>query len=148
MKLNMKYVVPFAAALLLAACSGENTTENQAKEPVETKEVTSGPYTVVDDRGKEIYFMYYIYILSNSENRIFYIGVTNDLKRRIYEHKHKLLDGFTKKYNLGKLLYFEIFKDISRAIEREKQLKKWSRIKKITLIEAQNPGWIDLSEKI
>ena len=66
-----------------------------------------------DDRGKEIYFMYYIYILSNIENRIFYIGVTNDLKRRIYEHKHKLLDGFTKKYNLGKLLYFEIFKDIS-----------------------------------
>lgn len=92
--------------------------------------------------------MYYIYIVSNHKNNIFYIGVTNDLKRRAYEHKHKMLDGFTKKYNLGKLVYFEAFKDVSRAIEREKQLKKWSRIKKISLIETQNPEWLDFSEKL
>ena len=92
--------------------------------------------------------MYYIYIVTNQKNNIFYIGVTNDLKRRIYEHKQKQIDGFTKKYNLNKLVYFETFKDISRAIEREKQLKKWSRIKKISLIEAQNPNWFDLYNKL
>ena len=92
--------------------------------------------------------MYFIYIVSNLNNNILYIGVTNDLKRRIYEHKNKLFDGFTKKYNLGKLVYFETFKDVSRAIEREKQLKKWSRIKKISLIETQNPSWSDLYNKL
>ena len=92
--------------------------------------------------------MYYIYIVTNQKNNIFYIGVTNDLKRRIYEHKQKQIDGFTKKYNLNKLVYFETFKDISRAIEREKQLKKWSRIKKISLIETQNTSWFDLYDKL
>jgi putative endonuclease len=92
--------------------------------------------------------MYYVYILSNKTNTVLYIGVTNNLERRLYEHKNKLIDGFTKKYNLGKLVYFETFKDVSRAIEREKQLKKWSRIKKISLIETQNPGWSDLYNKL
>ena len=87
---------------------------------------------------------YYVYILTN-EARTLYIGVTNDLERRLYEHKNKLIDGFTKKYNLTKLVYYETTIDIRDAITREKQLKGWLRIKKITLIEESNPGWDDLS---
>jgi putative endonuclease len=87
---------------------------------------------------------YYVYILTN-EARTLYIGVTNDLERRLYEHKNKLIEGFTKKYNLTKLVYYETTTDIRDAIAREKQLKGWLRIKKITLIEESNPGWDDLS---
>jgi putative endonuclease len=87
---------------------------------------------------------YYVYIVSN-EAKTLYIGVTNNLERRIYEHKNKLLHGFTKKYNLTKLIYYEEATDIRDAIYREKQLKGWLRIKKIMLIEEQNPGWDDLS---
>jgi putative endonuclease len=95
---------------------------------------------------------YYVYILTN-EARTLYIGVTNDLERRLYEHKNKLIEGFTKKYNLTKLVYYETTTDIRDAIAREKQLKElvlslpkeWLRIKKITLIEESNPGWDDLS---
>ena len=87
---------------------------------------------------------YYVYILSNNA-RTLYIGVTNNLERRLYEHKNKLIDGFTKKYNLTKLVYFEATEDIRSAIYREKQLKGWLRIKKIILIEKNNPGWDDLS---
>lgn len=74
-----------------------------------------------------------------------YIGVTNNLERRLYEHKNKLTDSFTKKYNLTKLVYYETTDDINDAIHREKQLKGWLRIKKIMLIEEDNPGWDDLS---
>jgi putative endonuclease len=81
----------------------------------------------------------------SNEARTLYIGVTNDLERRLYEHKNKLIDGFTKKYNLTKLVYYEETDDIKDAIEREKQLKGWLRIKKIRLIEENNPGWDDLS---
>lgn len=87
---------------------------------------------------------YYVYILSN-ESRTLYIGVTNNLERRLYEHKNKLTDSFTKKYNLTKLVYYETTDDINDAIHREKQLKGWLRIKKIMLIEEDNPGWDDLS---
>jgi putative endonuclease len=87
---------------------------------------------------------YYVYILSN-EARTLYIGVTNNLERRLYEHKNKLTRSFTKKYNLTKLVYYETYTDIRNAISREKQLKGWLRIKKITLIEEDNPGWDDLS---
>ena len=89
---------------------------------------------------------YYVYIMTNKTNRVLYIGVTNDLKRRVYEHKEKVIDGFTKKYNVNKLVYFESTTDVNVAIEREKQLKKWARIKKIYLIELENPNWKDLSE--
>ena len=75
-----------------------------------------------------------------------YIGVTNDLKRRLYEHKSKQVDGFTKKYNVYKLVYFEKYSDIDNAIAREKQLKHWVRSKKNLLIETQNPNWDDLGE--
>lgn len=88
---------------------------------------------------------YYIYILSNWTNNIIYVGVTNDLSRRLFEHKNKLIDGFTKKYNLDKLVYYELFFDINDAIRREKELKKWRRDKKNNLIEPLNPEWRDLS---
>ena len=75
-----------------------------------------------------------------------YTGVTNNLKRRLNEHKNKLVEGFTKKYNVNKLVYFETYKSIKTAIKREKQIKGWLRIKKIELIESQNPEWEDLSK--
>ena len=74
-----------------------------------------------------------------------YIGVTNNLERRLYEHKHKLVEGFTKTYNLDKLIYFEIFQNINDAIKREKNMKKWKRQWKIDLIEKENPKWNDLA---
>jgi len=90
--------------------------------------------------------MYYVYILTNWSNKVLYIGVTNNLERRCYEHKHKIIKGFTEKYNLNKLVYFDVTSDIKEAIKREKQLKGLTRIKKIKLIESVNPMWNDLSE--
>jgi putative endonuclease len=87
---------------------------------------------------------YYVYILTN-KSKTFYIGVTNNLDRRIYEHKNKLIDGFTKKYNLDRLVYFEVFNNIEDAISREKQLKNWHRQWKINLVELVNKEWKDLS---
>ncbi|BAL81645.1 GIY-YIG nuclease family protein [Caldisericum exile] len=91
---------------------------------------------------------FYVYILSNKHNNVLYVGITNDLKRRIYEHKNKLVDGFTKKYNVHKLVYYEIFEDPVNAISREKQLKDFRREKKVKLINDFNPNWEDLYEKI
>ena len=90
--------------------------------------------------------MYYTYILTNKNDTVMYIGVTNDLKRRLYEHKSNQVDGFTKKYNVCKLVYFEKYSDIDNAIAREKQLKHWVRSKKNLLVETQNPNWDDLGE--
>src|SRR5258706_3708017 len=87
---------------------------------------------------------YYVYIMSN-ESRTLYVGVTNDLERRVYEHKQKLVPGFTSKYNIAQLVYFEATQDIQPAITREKQIKGWLRKKKIALIESMNPRWNDLS---
>jgi putative endonuclease len=91
---------------------------------------------------------YYVYILTNKHNRTLYTGVTNDLKRRIYEHKHKLVKGFTAKYNVDKLVYFEMTEDVNAAIFREKQIKGGSRQKKIDLVEGSNPEWRDLFEDL
>ena len=88
---------------------------------------------------------YCIYILSNKNNTVLYTGVTNNLPRRIYEHKAKLVDGFTKRYNLNKLVYYEVFDQVEYAILREKQIKGGSRAKKIALIISMNPKWLDLS---
>lgn len=88
---------------------------------------------------------YYVYIMTN-HSKTLYTGVTNDLKRRVYEHKSKLIPGFTSKYNINKLVYFEETPDINSAITREKQIKGWLRRKKIDLIESVNPEWKDLSE--
>jgi putative endonuclease len=91
---------------------------------------------------------YYVYILTNKSNKVLYIGVTNDLIRRLFEHKNKLVDGFTKKYNLVKLVYYETTDDVEGALEREKQLKNWHRDWKINLIKQFNPEWKDLSEAL
>ncbi len=89
--------------------------------------------------------MYYIYILTNATNNAMYIGVTNDLQRRLYEHKNELVEGFTQKYHIHKLVYYEEFSDIKNAIEREKRLKGLLRRKKNDLVETLNPKWDDLS---
>ena len=89
--------------------------------------------------------MYFVYILSNWNDSVVYIGVTSNLPKRLYEHRSGLSDGFTKKYNVHKLVYFEQTSDVYSALSREKQLKKWSRSKKNLLIEHQNPTWRDLS---
>ena len=88
---------------------------------------------------------YYVYILTNWNNCVMYIGVTNNLERRLYEHRMGLNEGFSKKYRTHKLVYFEKTNDVSAAITREKQLKKWSRAKKAQLVTATNPDWKDLA---
>jgi putative endonuclease len=88
---------------------------------------------------------YYVYIMTK-QSKTLYTGVTNDLMRRVYEHKNKMIEGFTKKYNIAKLVYYEETNDIQVAISREKQMKGWLRGKKIALIESVNPKWNDLSE--
>ena len=90
--------------------------------------------------------MYFVYILSNWDDSVLYIGVTSNLTRRLYEHRNGLVEGFTKKYNVYKLVYYELTNDVYSAISREKQLKKWSRCKKNTLVSTMNPKWKDLSE--
>ena len=87
---------------------------------------------------------YYVYIMTNKNNKVLYTGITNDLKRRVYEHKEKFVAGFTKKYNVSKLVYYEAFEDPENAILREKQIKAGSRQKKIDLINGMNKVWNDL----
>lgn len=86
----------------------------------------------------------YVYLLANKHNNVLYTGVTNDLIRRVYQHKNKLVAGFTQKYNVDRLVYFEVCSGIVVAIEREKQIKGWSRKKKQDLINTLNPEWDDL----
>jgi len=88
----------------------------------------------------------FVYIMSGWTGEVIYIGVTSNLQKRIYEHKHKLISGFTAQYNLTNLVYFEQFGEIGLAIEREKKIKKWRREKKNRLIKSMNPEWQDLSE--
>ena len=90
--------------------------------------------------------MYFVFILANWDNSVLYIGVTSNLPRRLYEHRNGLVDGFTRKYNVHKLVYCENTNDVYSAISREKQLKKWSRSKKNDLIAKMNPEWKDLSK--
>ena len=92
--------------------------------------------------------MYYVYMLTNKSNAVLYIGVTNNLQRRLYEHKNELIEGFTKKYHLHKLVYFESYKNVNDAILREKKLKGLLRAKKNALVEAENPNWRDLTDKL
>lgn len=89
---------------------------------------------------------YCVYIMANKINTTLYTGVTNDLKRRVYEHKQNVKKGFTSRYKLHKLVYYEVTNDIKAAIQREKQIKGGSRQNKIDLINKSNPDWIDLSE--
>jgi len=91
---------------------------------------------------------YYVYILASKKNGTLYTGVTNNLIRRLHEHKNNIADGFTKKYNIKNLVYFEQTTDIESAITREKCIKKWNRDWKIKLIEESNPEWKDLSQEL
>lgn len=91
---------------------------------------------------------YYLYILASRKNGTLYIGMTNDLLRRVYEHKNKLIEGFTTKYNVHILVYYEEGNDVGAVIEREKQVKKWNRQWKINLIEKSNPTWRDLYSEL
>ena len=92
---------------------------------------------------------YYVYMLTNAHRNVIYSGVTNDLVRRVYEHKHHLDKGsFTARYNVEFLVYYEVATDINAAIEREKQIKGWNRKRKNKLIESKNPNWVDLYEGI
>ncbi|HUT69101.1 MAG TPA: GIY-YIG nuclease family protein [Desulfatiglandales bacterium] len=91
---------------------------------------------------------YYVYIMTNKHNTVLYTGITNNLKKKIYEHKEKLVAGFTKKYNIAKLVYYEVFDDPENAISREKQIKAGSRQKKIQPITSINREWRDLHERI
>jgi len=88
---------------------------------------------------------YYVYIMTNIANTVLYTGVTNNLERRVYQHKHKTHPGFTEKYNVSKLVYYETFSDVSKAIAREKQIKNWKRDWKVSLVEKENAKWLDLS---
>ena len=90
---------------------------------------------------------YFVYMLSNKYNNVLYIGVSNNIRRRVYEHKMKVLRGFTSQYNCKKLVWHERFNDINLAISREKQMKNWKRAWKNELIEKNNPNWSDLAER-
>ena len=89
---------------------------------------------------------YYVYLLTNWNNKVMYVGITNNLERRIYEHKEKVVKGFTEKYNVNKLIFYEQTSDIAEALNREKEIKKWRREKKNRLVVNTNPLWRDLSE--
>ena len=91
---------------------------------------------------------YYVYILASKKYGTLYIGVTNNITQRIFEHKENIVDGFTKKYNVHQLVYFEIHNDAYEALTREKQIKKWNRQWKINLIEKHNPQWINLTNGV
>ncbi|MBQ4598293.1 MAG: GIY-YIG nuclease family protein [Clostridia bacterium] len=92
--------------------------------------------------------MYYIYILTNFTDKVMYIGMTNNLMRRLYEHKNACVEGFTKKYHVHKLVYYEAYKTPLEAIKREKQLKTWSRNKKDALVKNTNPAFHDLANEL
>jgi putative endonuclease len=91
---------------------------------------------------------FYVYILASKHNGTLYIGVTSELVQRIWQHKNKLIEGFTQKYNVNKLVYYEVHPNAESAITREKQMKKWRRVWKMRIIEEKNPGWNDLYNDI
>jgi len=91
---------------------------------------------------------YYVYIMTNKGNTVLYTGITRDLKKRVYQHKEKLVNGFSKRYKITKLVYYEVFEDPENAISREKQIKGGSRKRKINLINSINTEWLDVYEDI
>ena len=91
-------------------------------------------------------YNFYVYLMANWNNKVLYTGMTNNIESRVYDHKHKLLPGFTKRYNVNKLVYYEYTTDVQAAIDREKEIKGWRREKKNRLVSSMNPEWKDLSE--
>jgi putative endonuclease len=110
--------------------------------------LTLGTGSAISDTMAAVSRQYYVYIMTNNGNTVLYVGVTNDLIRRVYEHKEKLANGFTRKYNVVKLVYYEILEDIQNAILREKQIKAGSRQKKVQLINSVNKEWHDLYDQL
>lgn len=91
---------------------------------------------------------YYVYIITSNNSKVLYIGITNNLRKRVYEHKAKLVNGFSKRYNLNRIIYYEVFEDVNEAIKREKQMKNYSREKKEELIDGFNKNWKDLYNEL
>ncbi len=91
---------------------------------------------------------FFVYMLAKDRNSTFYVGVTSDLVKRVWEHKNEVAEGFTKKYGIKKLVYYEVFSDAENAFAREKRLKKWNRLWKMRVIEEMNPDWTDLYDEI
>ena len=142
--LSDSYQVIFASKLSYGCCrKAAPHCHSEERSDEESRRRQAGSRgTVEDERNMQ----YYVYILTNKNNRVMYIGVTNDLERRLYEHKQELVDGFTKRYHVHKLVYYEQSSDVRSAIQREKELKGWLRRKKNALVETMNPDWHDLSQ--
>jgi putative endonuclease len=102
------------------------------------------PNDIIKEILVGLFLMNYVYILSNKNKSVLYTGVTNNLERRLYEHRNEISNGFSNRYHLNELIYYEAFDHIRDAIQREKELKGWSRKKKVALIESMNPHWDDL----
>jgi putative endonuclease len=136
--------------VIVSPCHPEEARSSRPKDPYDNPRDSSPQEKVrgserhskKDSMSKE----YYVYIMTN-KSRTLYTGVTNNLMRRVYEHKNKLVEGFTKKYNIQFLVYYESTSDINSAIAREKEIKGWLRKKKIALIDSVNPQWKDLSKE-
>ena len=104
--------------------------------------------TTIGDPEYNMNQSYFIYILASKRNGTLYVGVTSDLLKRVWQHKHNLIEGFTKRYKIHLLVYYEMYRNINEAIAREKQLKKWNRDWKLKLIEKTNPDWEDLYKSL
>jgi len=120
------------------------TLPEQALVSLSTPSVIIGLDPIIQNQNIMVPNNYFVYVLASKKNGTLYIGITDDLIKRVYEHKNNLVDSFTKKYNVHQLVYYETTNDIQSAIIREKQLKKWSRKWKLELIEKENPEWKDL----
>ena len=125
------------------------TTEKTMSLRTSAQRWCGNPPVLPDTIIKRKSMTYYVYILTNAHKNLIYVGVTNDLIRRVYEHKHHLdADSYTAKYNIDQLVYFETTSDVYSAISREKQLKGWNRARKNKLVERKNPGWADIYESL
>jgi putative endonuclease len=133
------------------AKQSHGTDESRDKKTKIIWTVIARPFPILSGRRSNLIIMekqYYIYIMTNKWNKVLYTGITNDLVRRVYEHKQKTLKGFTKRYNVDKLVYYEVAESIESAILREKQIKGGSRKDKIDLVNTMNDQWNDLSETL
>lgn len=133
---------------MTAAASGYHPIPNEVRELAFTLENRTAVISTAGRNLVSIEKRYYVYLLTNWNHRVMYVGVTNDLRRRLYEHQDKLVKGFTEKYNVNKLVYYEETNDVTAAIAREKEIKKWRREKKNKLVFGVNPEWNDLSDQL
>ena len=124
------------------------TSATGGRHPERVSGLNAVRYSVISSAARNLLVEehpYYVYLLTSKNNRVMYVGVTNDLARRVYEHQNKLVKGFTEKYNVNKLVYYEQTSDVFTALSKEKEIKKWRREKKNALVVQTNPEWNDLS---